>query len=114
MKKIIPLLVLAIFVFAGCSRTMDDIINEELSFTGIVESVENNHIVVSIDETDDLYEKYKSIKVSLNAEMEDSIKDLNECDEVKVYYKGVKEGKLAEVETVFAITLLTPVERGEL
>ena len=50
MKKILSLILTLFCVLSlvGCGRSMDDIIKNESSITGVVEEVYNNSILISI------------------------------------------------------------------
>ena len=102
------LLVLVCFVcFAGCgSRSMNDIIANEPSITGIVKDIGENAIL--IENNDGEY------WVSRNAENKDSLTDFVVGDEVVVYFDGnVAESYPMQISTVYAITLKTPADRAE-
>ena len=105
------LLVLVCFVgfagFAGCgSRSMNDIIANEPSITGIVKDIGENAIL--IENNDGEY------WVSRNAENKDSVTDFVVGDEVVVYFDGnVAESYPMQISTVYAITLKTPADRAE-
>ena len=102
------LLVLVCFVdFAGCgSRSMNDIIANEPSITGIVKDIGENAIL--IENNDGEY------WVSRNAENKDSLNDFVVGDEVVVYFDGnVAESYPMQISTVYAITLKTPADRAE-
>ena len=53
MKKILSLILTLFCVLSlvGCGRSMDDIIKNEYSITGVVEEVYNNSILISIRQT---------------------------------------------------------------
>ena len=106
MKKLIFALV-CIFFLASCdSRTMDDIIANEPSITGLVTDTNENAILIENDNGE--------YWVSLAVENEDSMTHFDIGDEVVVYYDGsVAESYPMQINTVYAITLKTPAERTE-
>lgn len=110
-KLIVAVLALTCMLgLIGCNRSMDDIIENEPSVTGIVEEVHDNYIIIYI-ETDG-YPNGADCKVSLNVENEDSMTNFNVGDEVVVYYNGdIAESDPLQINTVYAITLKTPANR---
>ncbi len=68
MKKILSLILTLFCVLSlvGCGRSMDDIIKNESSITGVVEEVYNNSILISIQT--DAYPYGAYCDVSLDAE----------------------------------------------
>lgn len=86
MKKILSLILTLFCVLSlvGCGRSMDDIIKNESSITGVVEEVYNNSILISIQT--DAYPYGAYCDVSLDAENKDDMVDFNIGDEVIVYY----------------------------
>ena len=109
MKKLIAL-VLAMFCvlgLVGCNnRSMNYIISNEPSITGIVK--ETNENAIMIENADGEY------WVSRNVENKDSMTSFNIGDEVVVYYDGnVAESYPMQINTVYAITLKTPADRTE-
>ena len=121
MKKILALLLTGIFVLvlAGCHQTvsiipatdghnmsMNDIIANEPSITGIVKDVGENAILIETDNGE--------YWVSRNVENKDSVTDFVVGDEVVVYFDGnVAESYPMQISTVYAITLKTPADRTE-
>ena len=101
MKKILSLILTLFCVLSlvGCGRSMDDIIKNESSITGVVEEVYNNSILISIQT--DAYPYGAYCDVSLDAE--------NNGDEVIVYYDGnIAESYPLQINTVYAISLKDP------
>ena len=87
MKKILSLILTLFCVLSlvGCGRSMDDIIKNESSITGVVE------------------------EVYLDAENKDDMVDFNIGDEVIVYYDGnIAESYPLQINTVYAISLKDP------
>lgn len=82
MKKILSLILTLFCVLSlvGCGRSMDDIIKNESSITGVVEEVYNNSILISIQT--DAYPYGAYCDVSLDAENKDDMVDFNIGDEV--------------------------------
>ena len=107
MRKFLALfLVLSCFFgFAGCgSRSMNDIIANEPSITGIVKDVGENAILIENDNGE--------YWVSRNVENKDSVTDFVVGDEVVVYFDGnVAESYPMQINRVYAITLKTPADR---
>ncbi|MCH1942280.1 YobA family protein [Holdemania massiliensis] len=95
----------------GCSsRTMNYIIENEPSITGIVEKVQDNFIVIYINTEG--YPNGSSCKVSLNVENKDSYTDVSVGDEITVYYNGeIAESAPLQINTVYGITLKTPANQ---
>ena len=85
MKKILSLILTLFCVLSlvGCGRSMDDIIKNESSITGVVEEVYNNSILISIQT--DAYPYGAYCDVSLDAENKDDMVDFNIGDEVIVF-----------------------------
>ena len=109
MKKLIALVLTLVCVLAmvGCNnRSMNYIISNEPSITGIVKETNENAILIENDNGEYL--------VSLNVENKDSMTNFNIGDEVVVYYDGnVAESYPMQINTVYAITLKTPADRTE-
>ena len=109
MKKILSLILTLFCVLSlvGCGRSMDDIIKNESSITGVVEEVYNNSILISIQT--DAYPYGAYCDVSLDAENKDDMVDFNIGDEVIVYYDGnIAESYPLQINTVYAISLKDP------
>ena len=109
MKKLIALVLTLVCVLAmvGCNnRSMNYIISNEPSITGIVKETNENAILIENDNGEYL--------VSLNVENKDSMTNFNIGDEVVVYYDGnVAESYPMQINTVYAIILKTPADRTE-
>ena len=109
MKKLIVLVLAMVCVLGmvGCNnRSMNYIISNEPSITGIVNETNENAILIENDNGD--------YWVSLNVENKDSMTSFNIGDEVVVYYDGnVAESDPVQINTVYAITLKTPDDRTE-
>ncbi len=107
MKKLIALILTLVCVIGlvGCNnRSMNYIISNEPSITGIVK--QTNAILIESD-NDEYW-------VSLNVENGASMSSFHIGDEVVVYYDGyVAESYPMQINTVYAITLKTPVDRTE-
>lgn len=109
MKRYISILVIAVFtltLLAGCSRSMDDVIQKEPHFIGVVQTMNESYATIAVNEDDPLYSEHTSVQISLDVELKDSYLSLSPGDEVVVYY----DGKISNdsVETIYAITLCTP------
>lgn len=84
---------------------MDSIINEA-NFTGLVEEVSESSILVRVNEDEEEIRSSDIISVSLDVEIEESTRDFNLGDEVRVYYDGmIAESYPAQVNNVYAIIL---------
>lgn len=116
MKKYIALVLTAVCVLClfGCnSNSMDYIIANKPSVTGIVQEVHSDYIIM-YSETADGYPNDSSWSIPLNnVENTDSYTDPVVGDEIVVYYDGMPmETDPLQVSTVYAITLKTPAERA--
>ncbi len=99
-----------LFSFVGCGNSsMDDIIENEQSVTGVVTKVyENSFLMVGEAAGNYAAEEYS---VSLKAENEDSYTSVSVGDEVVVYHNGeIAESYPLQINTVYAIILKTPAE----
>ena len=109
MKKVIALVLALVCVLGmvGCNnRSMNYIISNEPSITGIVKETNENAILIENDDGE--------YWVSLNVENKDSVTNFNIGDEVVVYYDGnIAESYPMQINTVYAITLKTPADRAE-
>ena len=107
MKKLIALVLALICVLGlvGCNnRSMNYIISNEPSITGIVKETNENAILIENDDGE--------YWVSLNVESKDSVTNFNVGDEVVAYYDGnIAESYPMQINTVYAITLKTPADR---
>lgn len=95
----------------GCGgRSMNDIIENEPSITGIVEEVREQSFLLYL-ETDG-YPGGALCEISLNVENEDSYTHVSVGDEVVVYFDGnIAESYPMQIGEVYAITLRTPANR---
>ena len=109
MKKLIALVsaLVCVLGMVGCNnRSMNYIISNEPSITGIVKETNENSMLIENDDGE--------YWVSLNVENKDSMTSFNIDDEVVVYYDGnVAESYPMQINTVYAITLKTPADRTE-
>lgn len=112
--KRIVILVLMLFGISSCGRDMDYIIENEPYVVGIVKEIYENSILIECEPTD-AYPSGAQYDVSLlNIECGDSVTHFNTGDEVVVYYNGeAAETYPMQINTVYAITLRTPVQHGE-
>ena len=106
MKKVL-LCIIFLLVTTGCKvRTIDDVIQNESSISGIVKEINDNCIL--IENSDGQY------CVSKDAELSDSYSDYELFDELTVYYDGnIAESDPMQINKVYAITLRTPADRTE-
>ena len=116
MKKltVFVLVLLCVLVLAGCSaKSMNYIIANKPSVTGIVEEVHDDYIIM-YSETAEGYPNGSRWSISLDVENKDSYTDIAVGDEIVVYYDGMAmETDPLWVGTVYAITLKTPADRSE-
>ena len=114
MKKLITLVLAMVCVLSlvGCNtKSMNYIIENKPSVTGIVEEVHDDYIIV-YSETADGYPNGSNWSISLNVENKDSYTDVVVGDEIVFYYDGMAmETDPLQVSTVYAITLKTPADR---
>lgn len=107
MKKLIAfvLVMICVLTLAGCNnRSMNYIIQNEPSITGIVKTITNDAFLME-NETGEYW-------VSLKVENKDSMTHFSIGDEVVVYFDGnVAESYPMQINTVYAITLKTPADR---
>ena len=91
----------------GCNnRSMNYIIENEPSITGIIKETNDNSILIENEDGE--------YWVSLNVENKDSMTNFSVGDEVVVYYDGnIAESHPMQINTVYAITLKTPADRTE-
>ena len=95
------------------NKSMNYIIENEPSVTGIVEKVYDNSILIYCEQMDGYLSEVRC-SVSLNVENQDSVTHFNVGDEVVVYYNGeVAESDPLQISTVYAITLKTPANRSK-
>ena len=109
MKKLIALVLALVCVLSlvGCNnRSMNYIISNEPSITGIVKET-NKYSILIENENGEYW-------VSLDVENKDSMTSFSIGDEVVVYYDGnVAESYPMQINAVYAITLKTPADRSE-
>ncbi len=112
MKKYIALVLVAVCVLClfGCnSNSMDYIIANKPSVTGIVQEMHSDYIIMYSETADGNGSNWL---VPLSVENTDSYTDLVVGDEIVVYYDGMPmETDPLQVSTVYAITLKTPTDR---
>lgn len=115
MKKLISLVLTVVCVLGlvGCNtKSMNYIIANKPSVTGIVEEVHDDYIIV-YSETAEGYPNGSNWSISLNVENKDSYTDVMVGDEIVFYYDGMAmETDPLQVSTVYAITLKTPADRN--
>ena len=106
MKKLTALVLVCLLILAGCgNRTMNDIIANEPSITGIVKDIGEKAILIENEQGE--------YWVSLNVENQDSMTSFRIGDEVVVYFDGmVAESYPMQINRVYAITLTTPADRA--
>ena len=116
MKKLVALFCALVCVLGlvGCkNNSMNSIIKNKPSVTGIVEEVHDDYIIV-YSETADGYPNGSNWSISLNVENKDSYTDVVVGDEIVFYYDGMAmERDPLQVSIVYAITLKTPADRTQ-
>lgn len=115
MRKCAALVLALICVLGltGCNKkSMNYIISNEPSISGIVEEVNENSILIYIQT--DGYPYGADCSVSLDVENADGLySPITVGDEVVVYYDGsIAESDPLQISTVYAITLKTPADRS--
>ena len=114
MKKLIVFFfsLVCVLTMAGCNtKSMNYIIKNKPSVTGIVKEVLDDYIIV-YSETAEGYPNGSYWSISLNVENKDSYTDVVVGDEIVFYYDGMAmETDPLQVSTVYAITLKTPADR---
>ena len=115
MKRSIALVLALVCVLGlvGCNtKSMNYIISNKPSVTGIVEEVHEDYFIM-YSETAKGYPNGSRWSVSLNTENKDSYTDVIVGDEVVMYYDGMAmETDPLQVSKVYAITLKTPADRS--
>ena len=107
----IVLTLVSLLGLVGCNRkSMDYIIANKPSVTGIVEEVHDDYVTMySEAATGYPYGSYWD--VPLDAENQDSYTDIVVGDEIVVYYDGsAMETSPLQIAKVYAITLKTPAD----
>lgn len=114
MKKIFALIFSMILCLSLCAcggneaQSVDDLIADAPSITGVVTEVHDKYIVVQ-GEPNELYHLSEEYHVSLPAEYENPDTSYSVGDEVIVYHNGeIAESDPLQINTVYAITLKTP------
>lgn len=114
MKKFITFVLAftCLLALVGCNtKSMNYIIENKPSVTGIVEEVHDDYIIV-YSEIADGYPNGASWSISLNVENSNSYTNVVVGDEIVFYYDGMAmETDPLQVNTVYAITLKTPANR---
>ncbi len=109
MKKWITFVfaLVCVLALAGCNnKSLDYIIANEPNMTGIVKDSNDDSILIENEDGE--------YWVSLNMENKDSMTNFSNGDEVVVYFDGnIAESYPMQINTVYAITLKTPVDRTE-
>lgn len=97
----------------GCnSKSLDDIIQNKPSVTGVVEEVYENSIMIHCEMLEG-YQKDEKCSVSLDIENKDNISQINVGDTVRVYYNGeIAESDPLQINTVYAITLEKAIDEN--
>lgn len=105
-RKVLLLMIFTFIFLPACKRTLDDIIETETSFAGIIEEIDENFILIRVNKNEAAYKSSDLIVASLNTELTDDHTEFKIGDEVVVYYDGnIAESYPAQVNRVYAITL---------
>lgn len=111
MKKqyIIFFILCTLLVGVACTKKIDmDSVIDEANFTGIVDKVDEESILVRVNEDQDERKSSDLISVSLDMKLKDKPIDFKVGDEVRVYYDGVMlESYPAQINHVYVILLVT-------
>lgn len=114
MKKLYGLFIaFALLIIGGLAylfkpMTMNDIYSEP-NFSGVVDKVYDNSILVLVNSEEEIFKTSDAISVSLNVKLKDSMTQFSIGDEVSIYYDGtVAESYPAQINTVYAIILTEP------
>lgn len=114
MKRSIALVLALVCVLGlvGCNtKSMNYIIENKPSVTGIVKEVHDDYIIV-YSENADGYPNGSNWSISLKVGNKDSYTDVVVGDEIVFYYDGMAmETDPLQVSTIYAITLKTPADR---
>ena len=113
MKRLTAILLLVcLFSLMGCSQnSMNYIIQNKPSVTGIAEEVHDDYILLYSDSAAG-YPNGSTWSIPLTVENQDSYLDIAVGDEIVVYFDGnVMETSPLQIGTVYAITLKTPAQR---
>lgn len=115
MKRILAMVLVltCLLCMAGCdTKSMNYIISNKPSVTGIVEEVHDDYVIM-YSENAEGYPNGSRWSIPLEVENQDSYTDISVGDEIVVYYDGsAMETDPLQVATVFAITLKTPADRA--
>ena len=107
-------LMMILLALVGCAhRSMNYIIANESSITGIVQEVQDTYILIYI-ETEG-YPTGADCSVSLDTENKDGLySTISVCDVVTVYFDGnIAESYPLQINTVYTITLTEPADRAQ-
>lgn len=112
MKKFSLILLVLFVLLFSCSKGVDiDNVEDQPNFSGIVDEVNENSILVKVNEGEDEIQSSDLISVSLDVKLKDGITNFLVGDEVRVYYDGtILESYPAQVNQVYLIMLVTPVD----
>lgn len=117
MKRLLALLValLCALPLTACSRDMNWVISNEPSVWGVIEKIEEDHVLIRVTKADDAQINQGGV---VRAEKATRLKDCSFSqrvgDEVAVYYDSntpVTYGVMPEIRDVHGYCLITPIER---
>ena len=115
MKRTVAVLLMLLCLLMGCERsmTMNSVLDEP-HFCALVQEVRENSLLVLVNEDEEARGSSDLIVVSLDVQLKDGLSEYEVGDEVCVYYDGsIAESYPAQVDRVYAITIVTPVDRAE-
>ncbi|MBQ9942422.1 MAG: hypothetical protein IJP03_05390 [Christensenellaceae bacterium] len=114
MKKILSLLltVLLLAGLSGCGKSLNAVIKDEPSISGVILEVRDDHILIYIQNAG--YPSGAECTVSLHTELADGLySPMAVGDEVTVYFDGdIAESYPMQIHNVYAITLTEPADRA--
>jgi len=112
MKKWLICLLFAFVLLSGCSRPMNmDTVVSEPNFSGIVDEVYEQSILVRVNGDEDEINSSDLMSVSLDVTLKDSMTYFEIGDEVRIYYDGsIAESYPAQINKVYAIIIVNLVE----
>ncbi len=100
----LTIFLLTICLFGCVPMNMNNVVKEP-NFTGLVEEVYENTIIVKVNEKQGISSDL--VSVNTKTKLKDSIRDFEVGQQVRVYYNGiVAESYPAQVNTVYAIVIV--------
>lgn len=107
-KQLGLLLIILLFVLAGCSKVNIDNVFQEPNFGGTIEEAYGNSVLIKVNDGDSNIDN-QYVKVSLDLKLKGSLKEFKPGDKVRVYYDGkVAESYPLQVNNAYTIMLSNP------